>query len=111
MRAGDPRAELVGEAAGAIHVLPAMAAKSNLSNLFSGCVGLPSRRRTASDVQLRTDDLVRTGREGLRPKVLHALDLPLIVFMPDWCHCCWSPKRLIARRLGIETIHERAPEL
>ena len=45
-------------------------------------------------------------------EALHASILPLIVFMTHSVPLllCYG-KRLVARRLGIETIHERAPEL
>ncbi|MBK7080448.1 MAG: dihydrodipicolinate synthase family protein [Betaproteobacteria bacterium] len=103
-------AALIGEAGGGIDVFAGHGGKEFLSNLRSGCAGLIPAP-DCLDVQLRIYDLVRSGRDA-EAEVLHASILPLIVFMTSSVPLllCYG-KRLIARRLGIETIHERAPEL
>jgi 4-hydroxy-tetrahydrodipicolinate synthase len=103
-------AALIGEAGGAIDVFAGHGGKEFLSNLRSGCAGLIPAP-DCLDVQLRIFELMRAGEEEEAAR-LHASILPLIVFMTHSVPLllCYG-KRLIARRLGIETIHERAPEL
>lgn len=103
-------AELLAEAGGSIDVFAGHGGKEFLSNLRSGCAGLIPAP-DCLDVQLRIYALMREGREDEAAR-LHASILPLIVFMTHSIPIllCYG-KRLIARRLGIEHIHERAPAL
>ena len=103
-------AALIAEAGGTIDVFAGHGGKEFLSNLRSGCAGLIPAP-DCLDVQLAIYELMRAGREA-EAEALHASILPLIVFMTHSVPLllCYG-KRLIARRLGIDTIHERAPEL
>jgi 4-hydroxy-tetrahydrodipicolinate synthase len=103
-------AQLIEQANGEIDVFAGHGGKEFLSNLRSGCAGLIPAP-DCLDVQLRIFELMRAGDEEEAAR-LHASILPLIVFMTHSVPLllCYG-KRLIARRLGIETIHERAPEL
>jgi 4-hydroxy-tetrahydrodipicolinate synthase len=103
-------AALIEQAGSAIDVFAGHGGKEFLSNLRSGCAGLIPAP-DCLDVQLRIYELMRAGQEDEAAR-LHASILPLIVFMTNSVPLllCYG-KRLIARRLGIETVHERAPEL
>jgi 2-keto-3-deoxy-L-arabinonate dehydratase len=103
-------AALLAEAGGSIDVFAGHGGKEFLSNLRSGCAGLIPAP-DCLDVQLRIYALMGEGREDEAAR-LHASILPLIVFMTHSVPLllCYG-KRLIARRLGIERIHERAPAL
>jgi 4-hydroxy-tetrahydrodipicolinate synthase len=103
-------AQLIEQASGAIDVFAGHGGREFLSNLRSGCAGLIPAP-DCLDVQLRIYDHVRAGRDDDAAR-LHASILPLIVFMTQSVPLllCYG-KRLIARRLGIEVVHERAPEL
>jgi 4-hydroxy-tetrahydrodipicolinate synthase len=103
-------AQLIEQAEGGIDVFAGHGGKEFLSNLRSGCAGLIPAP-DCLDVQLSIYDLMRAGREEEATR-LHASILPLIVFMTHSVPLllCYG-KRLIARRLGIAVLHERAPEL
>lgn len=103
-------AQLIEQGNGAFDVFAGHGGKEYLSNLRSGCVGLIPAP-DCLDVQLRIHAHMLAGREDEAAR-LHAQILPLIVFMTHSVPLllCYG-KRLIARRLGIATLHERAPEL
>lgn len=103
-------AQLIEQGNSACDVFAGHGGKEFLSNLRSGCAGLIPAP-DCLDVQLRIYDHMRAGREDEAAR-LHASILPLIVFMTHSVPLllCYG-KRLIARRLGIEAIHERAPEM
>jgi len=103
-------AQLIEQGNGNIDVFAGHGGKEFLSNLRSGCAGLIPAP-DCLDLQLRIYDLMRSGREEEAAR-LHAEILPLIIFMTHSVPLllCYG-KRLIARRLGIETIHDRAPEM
>ena len=103
-------AELIEDSGGAFDVFAGHGGKEFLSNLRSGCSGLIPAP-DCLDVQLRIYDLMKDGRED-EAAALHAQILPLIVFMTHSIpHLLCYGKRLIARRLGIAKLHERAPEV
>ena len=103
-------AALIEAAGGSFDVFAGHGGKEFISNLQSGCVGLIPAP-DCLDVQLRIYALMRAGRRE-EAEALHASILPLIVFMTHSVPLllCYG-KRLIARRLGIEKVHPRAPEL
>ena len=103
-------AQLIEQGNGAFDVFAGHGGKEFLSNMRSGCAGLIPAP-DCLDIQLRIYEHIRAGRDA-EAALLHASILPLIVFMMHSMPLllCYG-KRLIARRLGIETIHERAPEL
>jgi 2-keto-3-deoxy-L-arabinonate dehydratase len=103
-------AQRIDQCNGAVDVFAGHGGKEFLSNLRSGCAGLIPAP-DCLDVQLRIYDLMRAGQEDDAAR-LHASILPLITFMMHSIPLllCYG-KRLIARRLGIEVTHDRAPEL
>lgn len=103
-------AQLIELAGNGIDVFAGHGGREFLTNLRSGCAGLIPAP-DCLDVQLSIYELMRAGQEEEAAR-LHASILPLIVFMTNSVPLllCYG-KRLIARRLGITVLHERAPEL
>jgi 4-hydroxy-tetrahydrodipicolinate synthase len=101
-------AELIEESDAAFDVFSGQGGKELVSNLRAGCVGvIPAP--DCLDVQLRIYDLMKEGRED-EAVLAHNQILPLIVFMThSMPHLLCYGKRLVARRLGIDRVHERAP--
>jgi 4-hydroxy-tetrahydrodipicolinate synthase len=101
-------AELIEESNAAFDVFAGHGGKEFISNLRSGCAGLIPAP-DCLDVQLRIYALMKEGREE-EAAAAHAQILPLIVFMTHSIpHLLCYGKRLMARRLGIQRVHERAP--
>jgi len=84
--------------------------KEYISNMLSGCVGLIPAP-DALDHQLVLHRLLVEGRVA-EAEALHAQLLPLVLFMTNSIPglLCYG-KRLFAERIGIKTIHARAPEI
>lgn len=103
-------AELLAAAGGTFDVFAGHGGKEFPSNLRSGCVGLIPAP-DCLDVQLEIWRLMRSGNEG-DAEGLHRDILPLIVWMTHSVpHLLCYGKRLAARRMGIEAVHARAPEI
>lgn len=77
-------------------------------NLRGGCAGMIPALECA-DAQVRIYELMRAGKEAEAER-LYAEILPLITFLMQSVDqfLCYG-KRLTARRLGIEEVHDRAP--
>ena len=103
-------AELVKAAAGRYAVFAGHGGKEYISNMLSGCVGLIPAP-DALDHQLVLHRLLVEGRLA-EAEALHAQLLPLVLFMTNSIPglLCYG-KRLFAERIGIKTIHARAPEI
>ncbi len=103
-------AELVKASAGRYAVFAGHGGKEYISNILSGCVGLIPAP-DALDHQLKLHDLLVNGRLE-EAEALHAKLLPLILFMTQSVPnlLCYG-KRLFAERIGINTVHARAPEI
>lgn len=103
-------AELVRASAGRLAVFAGHGGKEYISNILSGCVGLIPAP-DALDHQLVLHRLLADGRLA-EAEALHARLLPLVLFMTQSVpHLLCYGKRLFASRIGIQTVHARAPEL
>jgi len=104
---------LIDEVGDAYRVFNGRAGLELTDNLRAGCVGMIPAL-DAADVQLRVYELMR-GRLAADEAEAERLDrsvLPLIVFlMQSIEHLLCYGKRLTARRLGLGSIHDRAPAL
>lgn len=82
-------------------------------NLRAGCVGMIPAIETA-DIQSRIFELMRTGdpADEAEAERLYAGILPMIVFVMQSLDSflCYG-KRIAARRLGLDAVHDRAPSL
>lgn len=78
--------------------------------LRGGCVGMVPAP-DSFDVQLRVYEAFKAGREE-EADALYASILPLITFtMQSLPQCVCYGKRLAARRLGLDPVHDREPAL
>jgi 2-keto-3-deoxy-L-arabinonate dehydratase len=103
-------AELVKASAGRYAVFAGHGGKEYISNFLSGCVGLiPAPDCLQEQVQLH--QFLADGQLEAA-QALHARLLPLILFMTNSVPTllCYG-KRLFAQRMGIESVHSRAPDI
>lgn len=103
-------AEVIQAAQGRYAVFAGHGGKEYISNILSGCVGLIPAPECL-DLQLRLHRLL-VAREMEAAEALHARLLPLVLFMTNSVPglLCYG-KRLFAQRIGIDTVHSRAPEI
>jgi 4-hydroxy-tetrahydrodipicolinate synthase len=103
-------AELIKVSANRFGVFAGHGGKEYITNFLSGCVGLIPAP-DALDFQIQLHALLINGKMA-EAEALHAKLLPLILFMTQSVPnlLCYG-KRLFAERIGINTLHARAPEI
>ena len=104
-------ARLIEETHGSLRVLNGRGGLELTDNLRAGCAGMIPGAESA-DLQAEIHDLVRSGRQEdeERAERMYRELLPLLVFLMQSLDTllCYG-KRLAARRLGLDAVHDRAP--
>jgi 2-keto-3-deoxy-L-arabinonate dehydratase len=104
---------LIEETEGVFRVLNGRGGLELPDSLRAGCVGLIPAPE-CFDVQVRIFELMRTGRpaDEAEAERLYRGILPLVVFLMQSIETflCYG-KRVTARRLGLEAVHDRPPAL
>lgn len=104
-------ARLIEETHGDLRVLNGRGGLELTDNLRAGCAGMIPGAESA-DLQAEIHDLVRSGRreDEERAECTYRELLPLLVFLMQSLDTllCYG-KRLAARRLGLDAVHDRAP--
>jgi len=104
-------ARLIDEMQGDLRVLNGRGGLELTDNLRAGCAGMIPGAESA-DLQAEIHDLVRSGRreDEERAERMYRELLPLLVFLMQSLDTllCYG-KRLAARRLGLDAVHDRAP--
>lgn len=103
-------AEVIKASNGRYAVFAGHGGKEYISNILSGCVGLIPAP-DCLDLQLQLHQLLVDGHIE-EAEALHARLLPLVLFMTNSIPglLCYG-KRLFAQRIGVDTVHARAPEI
>ena len=106
-------ARLAEETQGAFRILNGRGGLELTDNLRAGCAGMIPGFESA-DVQARIFDLMCSGRREDKESAEDAYRelLPLLVFLMQSLDSllCYG-KRLAARRLGLESVHDRGPAM
>ena len=106
-------ARLVEETQGAFRILNGRGGLELTDNIRAGCAGMIPGFESA-DVQARIFDLMCSGRREDKESAEDAYRelLPLLVFLMQSLDSllCYG-KRLAARRLGLESVHDRGPAM
>lgn len=99
---------LVADTEGAYRVFNGRGGMELPDTLRAGCIGMIPAPE-CFDVQVAIYEAMRAGREDEAERRYREI-LPLITFMMSSIDTfiCYG-KRIVARRLGIETVHDRAP--